>query len=203
MFTWVIAAIDHIASLYHENTRRRLYQSSGGLLGLDGLAPRVVGKNVVGGLSESLMPGWRSRAVTPSIRIQKAIRPTYKALAHLSSATARSGAGHMVIVGENVFNEVFEGARIFFVSAPDPRLLAFNGTFLYRDHYCHPDEAFVVPQADLRFYTSPPVVQLMRVPDTAIAAISVRSAEQLIAQRRYRLGRLIAAPTAASHHDKR
>jgi hypothetical protein len=201
--SWVIAAIDHIADLYHHHARRRLYESSGGLLGLDGLAPRVVGMNVVGGLSESLLSGWRSRVVKPPKRIQKAVRPAYEALAHLSSATARSSAGHVVVVGENLFHEVYEGAKIFLVSVADPRLLFFNGTFLYRDPYCHPDEAFVVPQADLRFYSSPPVVQLMRVPDAAMAAISVRSSEQLIAQRRYGLGRLIAARSAASEHDRR
>jgi hypothetical protein len=195
---WAVRLVDHVTGVYRRDVLRRLYRSSGGLLGLDGLAPPVVGNNVVGGLSELTMPGWRSRAIRTQPRTDKVVRPAYQALVRLSCGMPRNGNGDLVLVGDNVFREIFGDATLFFVNSADPRLIRFNRGFLYRDPYCQPDEAFAVSSQDLRFYSSPPTIQMMQVPGAPLAAIAIGSAEQLIAQRRYGLGRMVAAAGAES-----
>lgn len=190
---WACDVIHDITELYRRDVIRRLYRSTGDVLGLDGLAPRTVGTNVVGSLSEATLPGWRSRAIATR-RTDATPRPTYQALVSLSSSTWRRGAQQVVLVGQRIFREIFERATSFFVSSADPRLIAFNRGFLYCDPYCDPDEAFVVPTKDLRLYSSPPAVDMMQVPGTPLVMMSMRSAEQLIAERRYSLGRLVSSP---------
>lgn len=191
---WAADLVRHIAEIYRRDAYRRLYRIEGKLLGLDGLAPRAVGKNVVGDISEATMPGWRSRTMGARGNSAQRARTTVReSLMKFSSVTRKVRERGLVIVGERVFREIYGDAKFFIVSLGDPRLVAFNRGLLYRDPYCHPDEAFVVPTADIRFYTTPPTIQLARVPDASLAAVFISSGEQSIAQRRYGLGRMVAA----------
>jgi hypothetical protein len=195
VWRWASELLGQVTAIYGRDTLRRLYQPPAGLLGLDGLAPRTVGANLIGGISEATMPGWRSRLVRANRRAGGLRGTAYDSLVRLSSRLP-GGNNSLVIVGEQVFSEIFGNAKLFIVSIADPRLIAFNRGHLYRDPHCQPDDAFVVPTGDLLFYSTPPAIQLARVPDASFTTISIRSGEQLVAQRRFGLGRVLI-PTQA------
>lgn len=176
---------------YERDIRLRLYQPRDGFLGLEGVVPTSVDTSVVGGIDETLYPGWRSNAAMNL----SGVLDTLNVLDTICSTDDEEP--DLTVLGSTAYRELvtsMQPQQRFWSISGTSKLLMLNGGAVYHDPLCSSESGYVLKTNDFGFHAAPPRFATEVTPDGRIR-IRIRREEQFIAFRRYRSGALVPLPS--------
>jgi hypothetical protein len=172
---------------YERDLRSRLYRSREGFLGLEGVVPPSVGDNTVGGIAETVYPGWCSNTAVNLY----GVLDTLNVLDTICSTD--DDEPDLTVLGTSAYRELIasmQPQQRFWSISGTTKLLMLNRGAVYHDSLCGPDSGYVVTTDDFGFHAAAPRFATEVTPDGRIR-IRIRREEQFLAFRRYRSGALV------------
>ncbi|HWJ41599.1 MAG TPA: hypothetical protein VNT29_10705 [Candidatus Limnocylindrales bacterium] len=178
---------------------RSLFSATGVAHGLNTLLPEKVGGNVIAGIDEADVHGWRSKMCGVQPRADGSMIPIVQHLQQLASVCSRDGTfPDLTVLGRNAWLEFWDAMRqqqVFIVTNDDRALPMFNGGVIYCDPSCAPEDGYMLHTSDFELHHSPISVTAGPLFEVPQIGVSINHHRQLVTCRRYRSGRLSRSAT--------
>lgn len=196
--------VSHFVGALRRSILQSLFAATGTVHGLNTLLPEKVGSNVIAGINEVGVHGWRSQISGVQRRADDSTIPIIQHLEQLACECSRYGTSpDLTVLGRDAFlgllNSATRRVRIktqFITDDDDDRdYLPFYGGILYCDPSCAPEDGYMLHTSDFELHHSPISVTADRMFEVPQIGVTINHHRQLITCRRYRSGRLSRSST--------